>query len=96
MTAARRHRTAPTQPELPLPPSPTGRSGTEADSASTGTPTDDPTVGPTDDGEWRLDERTRQVGLRGVAFARAQLLRSEATREAQLRSRGRGPSGRAA
>jgi hypothetical protein len=83
MTAARRPRTAATQPELPLRPAPAdGQVPTRSDDAV--------------DPEWRLDEQTRQVGLRGVAFARAQLLASEATRKAQLRRRGQGPSGRAA
>ena len=82
MTAARRHRTDATQPELPLRPSPADGTVPRSDDAG--------------DPEWRLDEQTRQVGLRGVAFARAQLLASEATRKAQLQRRGRGSSGRAA
>jgi hypothetical protein len=83
MTAARRRRTDAIQPELPLRPSP-------ADGPVPTTPDD------AGDRGWRLDEQTRQAGLRGVAFARAQLLASEATRKAQLQRRGRGSSGRAA
>jgi hypothetical protein len=51
---------------------------------------------PAGDEEWRLDERTREIGLRGVALARARLQRSETTRETGRRSGGRGPTGRAA
>jgi hypothetical protein len=92
MTATRRRRTAAIQPELPLRPPPAGRDAADDTSATVGTPGDD-LAG---EREWRLDEQTRQAGLRGIAFARAQLLASESTRQALLRGRGRGPSGRAA
>ena len=49
---------------------------------------------PREDG-WRLDEHTRQIGLRGVARARAGLGRSEHADGARGRG-GRGPTGRAA
>ena len=47
------------------------------------------------DEDWRLDEETRQIGLRGVALARARLVRSDTTGQADPR-RGRGRTGRAA
>jgi hypothetical protein len=51
---------------------------------------------PPRDEEWRLDEQTRQIGLRGVALARARLLRSETTGSAGHQGGDRGPTGRAA
>jgi len=52
------------QPQLPL----LDRTGTEVAPTSA--------ARPTTQGEWRIDERTRLVGRRGVAAARAALARS--------------------
>lgn len=73
MATARRHRSRISQPELPLP----APDGDSPEGPAGATPLVD----------WRLDERTRTVGLEGIAAARAQLVatagsatgRSEAT-----------------
>ncbi len=59
MATARRHRSRTSQPELPLP----APEGGAANGTGGGTPVTD----------WRLDERTRKVGLQGIAAARARL-----------------------
>jgi hypothetical protein len=84
MTAPRRRRTDHVQPELPLPHGPGHRPG------------DDPALQTPADEEWKLDEPTRRIGLRGVAQARALLGRPTGGDGRGQRRDGRGPSGRAA
>lgn len=56
----------------------------------------DPALQTPADEEWKLDEPTRRIGLRGVAQARALLGRPTGGDGRGQRRDGRGPSGRAA
>ncbi|HEY5097416.1 MAG TPA: hypothetical protein VII46_05175 [Acidimicrobiales bacterium] len=82
MTAPRRRPPDDVQPELPLDPGTRTR--------------DHPGLRARDGEEWRLDEPTRRIGLRGVAQARALLGRPSGRDGQGQRRDGRGPSGRAA
>jgi hypothetical protein len=67
MTSDRRHRSRPSQPQLPLAAPEDNGPGLEQEPSGTSGR----------DRQWRLDEQTRQIGRQGIAAARARL---EATR----------------
>ena len=71
MTSDRRRRFSERQPELPLP------TEAQASHARLDEREAHDSEGPGVVEEWRLDERTRRIGLQGVAAARARLERDE-------------------
>jgi hypothetical protein len=86
MTSDRRHRSRPTQPQLPL-------AAPEDNGAG---PDQDPTGRSGGDEQWRLDEQTRRIGRQGIAAARARLEATRSGRQPQPADGGRHSSGRAA
>jgi hypothetical protein len=86
MTNDRRHRSRPSQPQLPL--AAAEDSGPEAD------PESPRATGGAE--QWRLDEQTRQIGRQGIAAARARLEATGSGRQSPSTAGGGHSSGRAA
>jgi hypothetical protein len=86
MTSDRRHRSRPSQPQLPLVGPEDNGPGLDRD----------PSRASSRDEQWRLDEQTRQIGRQGIAAARARLEATRSGRQPQPAARGDHSSGRAA
>jgi hypothetical protein len=86
MTSDRRHRSRPSQPQLPLVAPEDNGPGLDRD----------PSRATTHEEKWRLDEQTRQIGRQGIAAARARLEATRSARQPQPAAGGGHSSGRAA